>query len=457
MDSDIKLNPFEVALSNLSISSDFDSKDFAQILDDKHPSLKEEFNLPKINKVTFKRHLPVANGDSNAVYFCGNSLGLQPKITKKLINEELEVWAESGVNGHFDHPHERPWALIDDHVIEESAKIVGAKASEVAILNSLTSNLHFAMISFYRPTPMKYKILMESKAFPSDYFAFQSQVKYHGFDPKDAIIQLEPRKGEYTLRTEDIIKKIKEEGNQIALVLFSGVQYYTGQCFNMKEITKAGHEMNCVVGFDLAHAVGNVVLKLHDWDVDFACWCTYKYLNSGPGNIGGLFIHGKHANSQIPRLSGWWGAKPENKFDMALNFDPVFGANAYRLSNPCVIAVVALLGSLSVFKKTTMLELRQRSILLTGYLEKLLLNIDSNQNKFRIITPKNHMERGCQLSLQFSSSEEMIKIFEGLNIEGIVVDERKPDVIRVSPAPLYNTFADCFKFAEVLKKLLQTV
>ncbi|KAI9353349.1 pyridoxal phosphate-dependent transferase [Zopfochytrium polystomum] len=414
-----------------------DSKAFAEYLDEnvdelRHLDLRSEFEFPTKRSIhnTAKNMTKELDGrliteaaafgeagDQHCVYMIGNSLGLQPKNTRKLLNEELDAWAERGVNAHFDHPHGRPWVSIDDTVTEESAKIVGAKTSEVAIMNSLTANLHFMMVSFYRPTATRFKIIMEAKAFPSDYFAFSSQVQFHGLDPKDAIIEVHPRDGEFTLRTEDILEIIEREGDSTALVLFSGVQFYTGQRFDFKRITDAGHAKGAVVGFDLAHAVGNVELELHEWNVDFACWCTYKYLNAGPGGIG--------------TFSGWWGSDPSSKFAMDNVFRAVPGALGYRLSNPSVVSTVSLLGSLQVFAKTSIKALRQKSLLLTGYLELLLDQLGPNPG-FKIITPRKPEERGCQLSLLFD---------EG-TMEGNLYGARRPDVIRISPAPLYCTFQD---------------
>ncbi|KAI8904799.1 pyridoxal phosphate-dependent transferase [Gorgonomyces haynaldii] len=411
----------------------------ARDLDAQHPNLRAQF------------HIPVQNG-KEIVYFVGNSLGLQPKITQELVDQELQVWRESAVVGHHAHKYNRRWVDIDEHLLEESAKIVGAQVPEVAIMNTLTVNLHLMMVSFYRPTPKRFKILMEHRSFPSDYFAIASQVQMHNLDPASAIIQVKPREGEYCLRTEDILEIIQNSGDEIALILFSGVQYYTGQYFDIPTITKKGQEKGCFVGWDLAHAVGNVHLKLHEWQVDFACWCTYKYLNSGPGNIGGAFIHEKHHGSNLKRLAGWWGQNPETKFDMTNEFEPIPGANGYRLSNPSVLCCISLYGSLQVFKQTSMEALVARSKLLTGYLESQLLALESD--KIKIITPSDPKQRGAQLSVLFLN-DDMMNVFEGLQRQGIHVDERKPNVIRVSPAPLYNTFEDIYKFVTALKQLLQ--
>ncbi|KAJ3042958.1 hypothetical protein HDV00_006265 [Rhizophlyctis rosea] len=322
-------------------------------------------------------------------------------------------------------------------------------------MNTLTGNLHFLMVAFYRPTAARHKILMEAKSFPSDYYAVESQVKFHGYDPTKAIVQIGPRPGEHNLRTEDILKIIEEEGDTVALILFSGVQYYTGQFFELDKIAAAGKAKGCVVGYDLAHAVGNVPLRLHDWDVDFACWCTYKYLNAGPGGIGGAFVHEKHFNSDLPRFAGWWGTDPKTKFNMEHTFQPIPGAASFRVSNPNVLATVSLLGSLQVFAQTSMTALREKSILLTGYLERLLDDLPT-RSKFEILTPRNPEERGCQLSLLFKDGV-MMELFTQLRKNGIICDERKPDVIRVAPTPLYNTFVEVWQFVRTLRDILENV
>ncbi|KAJ3292477.1 hypothetical protein HDU76_007162 [Blyttiomyces sp. JEL0837] len=466
---------------------DIASKDFARFMDANNElssqNLRSEFRFPKVASIratainTIQQHQQkqqsgdqhsfayLAEGsvranaeqfkdaDSDCVYMIGNSLGLQPVRTKKLLNEELDVWAERGVNGHFDHPHNRPWVSIDDNVTEQSAKIVGAKLSEVAIMNSLTANLHFLMVSFYKPTQTRHKIIMEAKAFPSDYFAFASQVKFHGFNPKESIIEISPREGEFSLRMDDILDVIEREGESVALVLFSGVQFYTGQFFDLRRITEAGHAKGAVVGFDLAHAAGNVPLRLHDWGVDFAAWCSYKYLNAGPGGIGGAFVHEKHAKADVQRFAGWWGSDPATKFAMDNVFRPIEGAQSYRVSNPSVVSTVSLLGSLQVFEQTTMDALRAKSLQLTAYLEILLDSLGPNPG-FKVITPRDPFSRGCQLSLLFDEGT-MEEVFLGMSMRGVLADERRPDVIRISPAPLYCTFEDVLLVVEALKGALK--
>ncbi|KAJ3008694.1 hypothetical protein HKX48_008388 [Thoreauomyces humboldtii] len=427
----------------------------AQALDERDPlkSLRSEFVIPK-RRTLVPDGTDVENPDVDGTYLCGNSLGLQPVRTRQLVNEELDAWGALGVQGHFRHPKNRDWVTIDDHVVQESAKLVGAKASEVAIMNSLTANLHFLMVSFYRPTKDRFKILMEAKAFPSDYFAFESQVRLHGRDPVDTIIQLAPRTGEYTLRTEDILETIAKHGDEIAVVCFSGVQFYTGQLFELSVIAAAAKKKGCMVGYDLAHAVGNVPIKLDEWDVDFACWCTYKYLNAGPGGIGGAYVNERHAKADVLRLQGWWGTDPSTKFEMDNVFRPIPGANSYRVSNPNVLATVSLLASLQVFSLTTFSALREKSTLLTGYLERLLYALPQHGRQFKILTPSDPNQRGCQLSILFLEEGKMMQVFEALAREAVVVDERKPDVIRVAPTPLYNKFADAWRFVTVLKRTL---
>ncbi|KAI3651341.1 hypothetical protein MP228_004822 [Amoeboaphelidium protococcarum] len=467
---------------------DISSKEFAQYLDEKDQlkEYRQQFSIPLASNVQGKPHDPDAsvdqntrstspnrlavngnlNKDSECIYLCGNSLGLQPKQTRRLLNEELDVWDEMGVHGHFNHRHQRPWVSIDDHVTSAMAKVVGCKDSEVAVANSLTVNLHLLMVSFYRPTATRYKILIEDHAFPSDQYAVQSQIKFHGYDPADALLTVKPRnEDDGIIHHEDIVKCIEEQGESIALILFSGVQYYTGQLFNMKDITRAGHAKGCMVGFDLAHAVGNVHLHLHDWDVDFAAWCSYKYLNSGPGGIAGLYVNERHLgvnNSQnVPKLYGWWSNKSESRFQMKSQIDPLETAQVYRMSNPCVLAVVALYSSLLIFDQVGMDALRHKSLMLTGYLEMLLEHefLQSPQQQhgsnatFQIVTPRDVEQRGCQLSLIFKKDIKLI--FDKLTSYGVVCDERKPYCIRVAPVPLYNSFSDVYQFIQLLKRAIQ--
>jgi kynureninase len=381
-------------------------------------------------------------------YFCGNSLGLQPKSTGYLMQEELKDWAAFGVEGHI---HARnPW-LYYHHLFSESlARIVGAEKEEVVAMNTLTVNLHLLMISFYRPANGRYKILMEAGAFPSDQYAVETQVRMWGYDPADAIIEIEPREGEFTINEEDILSAISEANGSLALVMLGGVNYYTGQLFDMKRITEAAHRVGAYAGYDLAHAVGNVPLQLHDWGVDFACWCSYKYLNSGPGGVGGIFVHRHHGNNpKVFRLAGWWGNEEETRFKMKKGFFPQKGAASWQMSNAPVFNMVAHRASLDIYDKAGMTALREKSLKLTAYLEFLLRGLTTLP--FSIITPKDPAQRGCQLSLLFH--ERGREVFDALTDAGIVADWREPDVIRVAPVPLYNTYEDAYRLYEVLKGL----
>lgn len=382
---------------------------------------------------------PVNEKNETQIYFCGNSLGLQPKTAKEALNIELEDWGKWGVEGHFHG--RKPWFHYHKFLTEHAAEVVGAKPIEVVVMNQLTVNLHLLMVSFYRPSKEKYKIIMEAGAFPSDMYAIESQVKHHGFDYNDAVIELVPREGEYTLRTEDILKAIDDNSSELALVFFSGVQYYTGQYFNIPEITKKAHEVGAIAGFDLAHAAGNLNLKLHDWDVDFAAWCSYKYLNSGPGNVSGIYIHEKHCtNPETPRFSGWWGYQENKRFLMEKGYVPENGAAGWQLSNAPVFGMAVHLASLELFHEAGMENLRNKSIILTNYLEFILEDAKSqNANlSFEIITPKK--ERGAQLSLLTDSTGKAL--FDHLIQHNIIADWREPNVIRIAPTPMYNSFLD---------------
>ncbi|PFH50665.1 hypothetical protein AMATHDRAFT_144490 [Amanita thiersii Skay4041] len=394
-------------------------------------------------------------------YLCGNSLGLQSKKSRTRIHEEIDVWASRSVIGHFSHPHDKPWVKYTDALHPILAELVGAKESEVVCMSTLTTNLHLMMNSFYKPTPKRFKILCEARAFPSDQYAFASQAIAHGFNPDQAVREVWPREGEYTLREEDILKIIEEEGQSIALVIFSGVQYYTGQLFPMEKITRAAKAQGCICGWDLAHAIGNVPLTLHDWDVDFAVWCTYKYVNSGPGGIAGLFIHEKWDKNEKPKFTGWWGHELSTRFKMPPEFSATPGAQGFQQSNPCVLAMASLLGSLQTFKEAGMMgAIRERSLKLTSAFEKMLQQskyyVPPQQAalakpgsfrgpRFTIITPSDPESRGAQLSLLFLpiGSGAMQKVFDYLCGNGVIGDEREPDVIRLAPAPLYNTLYDC--------------
>lgn len=381
-----------------------------------------------------------------AVYLCGNSLGLQPKKVRAAIDQELKDWAELGVEGHFDGKN--PWMYYHRFLTENAAKVVGAKSSEVVIMNNLTANLHLMMVSFYRPTKSRYKIMMEVSAFPSDQYAMETQARFHGFNPDDAIIELKPREGEYTLRTEDIIAKIEEHKNDLAIVMMGGVNYYTGQAFDMKTITQAAHAVGATVGFDCAHAAGNLNLKLHDWDLDFAVWCTYKYLNSGPGGTSGVFVHERHGkNPELIRFAGWWGHDEKERFQMKKGFKPMEGAAGWQLSNAQIFPMAIHKASLELFDEAGIENLRAKSEKLTAFLE-FILNDYSEQ--LTIITPKTTADRGCQLSIIVKENGK--KLFDYLNESGIMPDWREPDVIRMSPVPMYNSFEDVYRIGVALKQ-----
>lgn len=395
-------------------------------------------------------HIPKHFDGSDTIYLCGHSLGLQPKNVRQYVEQELTDWATLGVEGHFHAKH--PWMPYHELLTEQTAHIVGALPSEVVVMNTLTVNLHLMMVSFYRPTPTRYKIVIEADAFPSDQYAVASQIRYHGFNPDDSLVELTSRAGETTLRTEDIETFLAKEGDTIALVLLGGVNYYTGQVFEMERITKAAHARGCTVGFDLAHAAGNIPLKLHNWDVDFAVWCSYKYLNSGPGSLAGCFVHERHGNDQsIPRFAGWWGQDKTTRFLMGPDFTPIPGAEGWQLSNPPILSMAAVRAAMEVFGEVGMERLREKSVMLTGYLEYL---IDQNlSSRVRCITPRNANHRGCQLSLVVTGVGK--SIYKGLTEKGVICDWREPDVIRVAPVPLYNNFADVYDFVRILAGILE--
>lgn len=411
---------------------------FAKEMDLKDPLAKfrERFHFPKKE-----------NGEP-MLYFCGNSLGLQPKAVRAFVEQELSDWEKLGVEGHFHAKN--PWMPYHEFLTEHMARVVGAKPVEVVVMNTLTVNLHLMMVSFYRPTASRYKIVIEAGAFPSDQYAVKSQLKFHGYDLNEAYVELHPRAGEDLIRTEDIEALLEKEGDSIALIMLGGVNYYTGQAFDMKKITELGHKKNCVVGFDLAHAAGNLKLQLHDWNMDFAVWCGYKYLNSGPGGIAGCFVHERHAkNKELPRFEGWWGHDKNTRFLMGPDFIPIEGAEGWQLSNSPVLAMASLRASLEIFNEAGMDALSTKSKLLTGYLEFLLNSIDSTT--FSLITPKDPAQRGAQLSIRIKNSNK--ELFHKLIDKGIICDWREPDVVRVAPAPLYNSFMDVFQFVRELTKI----
>ena len=381
------------------------------------------------------------------VYLCGNSLGLQPKSTKKYLLQELEDWGNLGVEGHFHAKN--PWMPYHEFLTEKMAKVVGAKPIEVVVMNTLSVNLHLMMASFYRPTKERYKILIESDAFPSDRYAVESQLKFHGFE--DGLLELKAQEDEVLVRHEDIEAMIEKEGESIALILIGCPNYYTGQVFNMKRIAELGHAKGSKIGFDLAHGAGNLNLQLHDSGVDFATWCTYKYLNSGPGSVGGCFVHERHANDfDLPRFAGWWGHDKATRFGMRDDFSPIIGAEGWQLSNPPILSLAAILASLDMFDEVGMGKLNEKTLKLTGYLE-FLVN-DLNNEQIDIITPKNTAERGCQLSIQVKNADK--SLFDAITKDGVISDWREPDVIRVAPVPMYNSFEDVWNFVNVLKQHL---
>lgn len=396
-----------------------------------------------------KFHFPTIH-NKQALYFTGNSLGLQPKTAKAAIIDELDSWANLGVEGHFHGKN--PWFEYHHRFKSGSAMLVGAKESEVVLMNTLTANLHFLMVSFYQPKRKRIKIICEAKAFPSDQYALETQVKFHGLDPKEALIEVGPREGEHLIHQEDIIAAIEKAGDELALVMIGGMNYYTGQKMDMQRITEAGHKVGAKVGFDLAHAVGNVKLDLHNWQVDFACWCTYKYLNSGPGSIGGIFVHEKHGNNNdLPRFAGWWGYDQETRFLMEPGFVPMKGADGWQLSNAPVMALAPIKSSLDIFEEAGMEKMLAKQAKLTGYLEFVVNQIsdEAEGTSFEIITPKDSAERGCQLSILVTGKGK--ELFDYLVANSVIGDWREPNVIRIAPVPLYNSFEDVYQFGQILK------
>jgi kynureninase len=388
-------------------------------------------------------HIPKTSAGSDCVYLCGHSLGLQPKSARAYIEQELQDWERLGVEAHF---HARsPWMPYHEILAAPTARLVGALPNEVVVMNSLTANLHLMMVSFYRPTPARNKIVIESSAFPSDQYAVQSQIAFHGHDPAESLIEIAPRPGDATIGTEDIEKLITEKGEQIALILLGGVNYFTGQAFDCRRITEAGHAQGCVVGFDMAHAAGNLQLQLHDWGVDFAVWCGYKYLNGGPGCVAGCFVHERHArNLDLPRFAGWWGHDKSSRFQMSPQFQPIAGAEGWQLSNPSILCMAALRASMEIFDEVTVARLRAKSETLTSYLEFLLAR--EACESFSILTPRDPSQRGAQLSLQITKGGRAV--CDRLSQQRIICDWREPDILRVAAVPLYNSFLDVHTFAD---------
>jgi kynureninase len=407
---------------------------------------KQDILQPYRNKF----HIPTDQGGKPFIYLCGNSLGLEPIQTKSYIHQELDDWQKHGVEGHLQAKN--PWLPYHEFLTEAMSEIVGAKHNEVVVMNTLSVNLHLMMVSFYRPTKERYKILIEHDAFPSDRYAVASQLRYHGYDVQHGLIELFAREGEYCIKQEDIENTLDKYGDEIALILIGNTNYYTGQYFDMKKITELSHSKGCVVAFDCAHAAGNIDLQLHDSGVDFAVWCTYKYLNSGPGSLGAAFIHERHyKNGDLPRFEGWWGHNKQTRFKMRDDFDPIYGIEAWQLSNPPILSMAAIKSSLDIFKEAGIKNLRAKSIHLTSYLEYLLKSI--NTKRIEIITPSNPHERGAQLSVRVIGAEK--SIYDKLYINGVIADWREPDVIRVAPVPLYNSYEDVYKFYTILTQILE--
>lgn len=416
-----------------------DSPEFARSMDAADPlqRFRERFFIPQHN-------------NRDAVYFTGNSLGLQPKDTIDYINQELEDWAALGVMGHTKARD--PWVSYHEQFAAPIARLTGALPHEVVVMNQLTANLHLLLTSFYRPTQQRFRIICEAKAFPSDQYALQSQVRLHGFDPAGAIIEIAPAHDRYTLDTTRIIDAIQHYGDSVALVLFGGVNYYSGQVLDMKAITGAAHAVGACAGFDLAHAVGNIGLSLHDWNVDFACWCSYKYLNSGPGGVAGAYIHERHArNTDLPRLAGWWGSNKQSRFAMHRDFDPIPTAEGWQLSNAPVLSMAAHKAALKLFDEAGMDALLEKSKLLTGFLFFLLDGINKDHQSIKLITPRD--AHGCQVSMLML--ERGRQVFDALIDQGVIADWREPNVIRIAPVPLYNTFEDVWRFGHIVKTILQ--
>jgi kynureninase len=415
---------------------------------------RQEDAIDPLGKFREQFYFPQHQG-KDVVYFTGNSLGLQPRKTQDYVLNELEDWANFGVEGHF---HARkPWLSYHEQFAEPLSKVVGALPAEIIVMNQLTVNLHLLMVSFYTPTQKRFKILCEAKAFPSDQYALESQVRFHGFDPAEAIIEINPREGEHCIRHEDILKGIETHKDQLALVLIGGVNYYNGQVFDMKAITTAGQACGARVGFDLAHAAGNLRLSLHDWNVDFACWCSYKYLNSGPGGVAGAFIHQRHLGGQpLNRFAGWWGHDKESRFKMEKGFIPMPTAEAWQLSNAPVLSMSAHKAALDIFSDAGMDALLEKSEKLTGYLEFVIdeinLRFPVHSQTLEIITPRDKKQRGCQLSILAHGRGK--ELFHKLQEEGVISDWREPNVIRCAPVPLYNSFEDVFRFGEILSRVL---
>ena len=399
-----------------------------------------------------KFYIPRNRNGEEKIYFCGNSLGLQPISTRDYIEQELNDWANLGVDGHL--MAKNPWLPYHEALSAPMAQIIGAKPSEVVIMNSLTANLHFLLVSFYNPSLTRYKILIESTTFPSDIYAIKSQLRFHGIDPEEGLLLLKPKKGNDFVEKEDIDEMLQTHGNEIAVILLGGVNYYSGQFFNLEYICRQGHEYGCIVGFDLAHGAGNIEPNLHAIGADFALWCTYKYLNSGPGALSGVFIHEKHHNwNNKPRFEGWWGTNKSNRFKMKPDFEPIIGAEAWQLSNPPILAMAPIKASLDIFTEAGMPNLRKKSILMTQFAIECFKDLD--HKKVNILIPEKAEERGCQISIQVRNADK--KLFNYLEKNDVIADWREPDVIRIAPVPLYNTFTEIFRFSQIMHSGLSTI
>ncbi|MDQ7051232.1 MAG: kynureninase [Enterobacterales bacterium] len=420
--------------------------EFAQQQDQLDPlaAIRKQFAIPK------------QTDGKDEIYLCGNSLGLQPRLAAEYVKRELEQWATHGVKGHFEGDF--PWMPYHEFLSQGFAELVGAKKEEVVAMNSLTANLHFMMVSFYRPTKTRHKILIEEHAFPSDHYAVESQILFHGFDPKQSMLLVKPRAGEETIRNQDLLDLIEQEGDSIALILMPGVQYYTGQVFDMQAITQAGHEKGAMVGFDLAHAAGNIPMQLHDWQADFACWCSYKYLNSGPGSVAGCFVHEKHHKADLPRFAGWWGHDKATRFKMENSFKPIQSTEAWQLSNPPVLSLAAIRGSLDTIKMAGGIHaLRKKALKLSGFLRFLL---DTNLSaEVELLTPEDSRYSGSQISIAINQkgddSERGKQIFDRIEAMGVTGDWRYPNVIRVAPVPQYNSYQDVYHFVQILAQAIK--
>ncbi len=415
-------------------------RSFAELMD----------NNDVLHEYRSRFHLPPGRKHrQTSIYLCGHSLGLQPRLARDKINAELDYWEELGVKGHFEAP--LPWMRYHEGLTDSMAKLVGAQPQEVVVMNSLTVNLHLMMVSFFQPREERCKILMEANAFPSDRYAMVSQLLHHGLDPEQDLIEVHPAPDEERVSTERLLEAIEMHGDDVALVLLGGVSYFSGQLLDMRALVRAAHDKGCLIGIDLAHATGNVVLKLHEWNVDFAVWCTYKYLNGGPGSVGACFVHERHGQSGLGRFAGWWGHDKATRFQMPPDFVPIPGAEGWQLSNPPVLALAALRSSLEIFDEVGMEALRTKSKLLTGYLAFLLEQLPG----VNMITPKEPSERGCQLSIQVPGADR--SLYEYLMAKDVICDWREPHIIRMAPVPLYNTFCDVFEAAETLAQGLEAL